>query len=84
MSAVGAESYEWNKDGKNITDTKYNIIGTDKPNLTINEFLADDQGHYVCVVKNSHRSIESMPANLALGKCQCQLYSCIWLHQLFI
>ena len=69
VSANGAEhlSYKWKKDGEDITDPK--CIGTDRPTLTIGEFIRDNQGKYSCVINNSHSSIESEPASLALGKC---------------
>lgn len=63
--AFGAEEYEWKRDDKVITGPKYH--GTNGPILTINGFSAADQGEYSCIVKNSERSLESKPANMALG-----------------
>ena len=71
MSAVGSEhlSYQWRKDEREITCTKYS--GTNGPTLMIKEFSTDDQGEYMCVIKDSHKTISSNSANMALGKYQC-------------
>ena len=63
-------SYNWKKDGEDISDSKY--TGTDTPTLTISEFLPDNQGKYSCIVKNEYDNscIESHKADLALGKGQ--------------
>ena len=68
MSATGADhlSYQWKKDGENITNPK--CFGTDTPMLSITEFVKEDEGEYSCLIKNSQSSIESEKANLALGK----------------
>ena len=65
VSAIGAENYEWKKDGKAITDSK--CSGTDGPILIINEFSTDDQGEYSCVIRNRDGEVESKSANMALG-----------------
>ena len=64
--AFGAEHYEWRKDHEVITGPKYNRM--DGPILTINGFSAANQGKYSCVIKNGQKTIESNPANMALGK----------------
>ena len=67
VSATGAESlsYHWKKDEEDINGDNYD--GVDAPNLTIKEFLPDDQGNYSCVIKNCNRSIQSEKADLAPG-----------------
>ena len=71
ISAVGSGhlSYQWKKDKREITGPK--CSGTNGPTLTINEFSTDDQGEYMCVIKDSHKTISSNSANVALGKYQC-------------
>ena len=68
VSAAGAESvsYHWKKDEEDISGDNYH--GVDAPNLTIKEFLPDDEGKYFCVIKNCNRSIQSEQADLALGR----------------
>ena len=68
VSATGAESlsYHWKKDEEDISSDNYD--GVDTPSLTIKKFLPDDQGKYFCVIKNCNRSIQSEPADLALGR----------------
>ena len=70
MSTGGAEQYEWKKDGEVITGPKYS--GSDGPTLTVNKFSVADQGKYLCVIRNSQQSIESNPANMALGNHKCK------------
>ena len=69
MSATGAENlvYLWKKDGEDLTGHGNRYIGTNAPTLTISEFLLDDQGKYVCIIKNCNSSIESEQAHLTLG-----------------
>lgn len=68
VSAVGAErvSYRWRKDEEDIIDPT-SFTGIDASSLTINQFLPEHQGKYLCVIKHSEGSIESEPADLALG-----------------
>ena len=63
----GYFSYKWLKDGKIIAYS---------PSLTINSFLPEHQGSYVCVVNDSHVSVESNPAQLTLSK------SVLFLHNI--
>ena len=67
VSATGADnlSYRWKKDGIDVYGD--HCQGADTPTLTICEFLADDQGKYMCVIKNCNDSVESEQAELALG-----------------
>ena len=67
VSATGAESlsYHWKRNEEDISGDNYD--GVDTPNLTIKEFLPDDQGKYFCVIKNCKRSIQSEKVDLALG-----------------
>ena len=66
--AVGAErvSYRWRKDEEDIIDPT-SFTGIDASSLTINQFLPDHQGKYLCVIEHSEGSIESKTADLALG-----------------
>ena len=67
VSATGAENlvYQWKKNGQDLTNDRY--IGTNTPTLTISKFLPDDQGRYVCGIKNCNSTIESAQADLELG-----------------
>ena len=67
-SAVGSGnlSYEWIKNGKAIRDS-IKCSGTCGSTLTINAFSTDDQGKYLCVIKNSHKTIKSESAKMELG-----------------
>ena len=69
MSATGAENllYLWKKNREDLTGHGNHYIGTDTSTLTISEFFPDDQGKYVCIIKNCNSSIESEPADLKLG-----------------
>ena len=85
--AVGAESisYRWRKYEEDIIDPTY-FTGIDTSSLTINQFLPEHQGKYLCVIKHSEDSIESEPAELALGNynygCNADL-KCIMLLQIY-
>ena len=81
MFAVGSGhlSYQWKKDKREITGPKYS--GTNGPILTINKFSTDDQGEYMCVVKDSRKIISSNSANMALSKCfVSNKHTCILLN----
>ena len=67
VSATGAENlvYLWKKDGEDVTGDRY--IGANTRSLTIREFLPDDQGKYICVIKNCNSTVESEQADLKLG-----------------
>ena len=69
MTAVGYGplSYEWKKDGKEITHTDY--TGTKSNTLSIGSFSHKHQGSYVCIVSSSQKSAKSDPASLILGMC---------------
>ena len=69
VSAIGAGNlnYKWKKDGKDVTDPGY--AGVDNSTLTIDLFTSAHVGIYTCTVGDSHRSVESDPAQLLdLGK----------------
>ena len=61
VSAIGAGhlDYKWKKDGKDVTDPGY-----DTATLTIISFSSSHVGKYTCTVTDSHRTIESDPAQL--------------------
>jgi hypothetical protein len=67
VSATGAENltYLWKKDGEDVIGDCY--IGTNTPSLTINGFFLDNQGKYMCIIKNCNSTVESEQADLALG-----------------
>ena len=69
MTAVGCGplSYEWKKDGKEITCADY--TGMKSNTLSIASFSRKHQGSYVCIVSSSQKSAKSDPANLILGMC---------------
>ena len=68
VSAVGSGqlSFQWKKDGKDITDPEY--TGVKGPKLTIPSFWHKHQGNYICNIKNTKQSINSSPAKLKLSK----------------
>ena len=70
MSAVGYEplSYEWKKDGKEITSAATELTGVDTNALTITSFSSSQQGSYVCLIHDRHKSTITKPTNLALSK----------------
>ncbi len=74
VSATGAENlvYLWKKDGEDITHNRY--IGTNSSTLTINTFLSDDQGKYMCIIKNCNSTIDSEQADLSLGMFISSVY----------
>ena len=80
VSATGAENlfYTWKKDGTFISRNKYDGINT--ANLTISQFLPDEQGKYSCVIKNCNASIESEQADLALGIFISTVYTEVPFH----
>ena len=67
VSATGAENliYQWKKNGQDLTDDRH--TGSTTPTLMISKFLPDDQGRYVCAIKNCNSTIESEQADLKLG-----------------
>ena len=67
VSAIGSEPlhYKWKKNGEDITDPECTGINT--PTLTIGSFSRYQQGNYFCIVNNSQKTVETEPANLALG-----------------
>ena len=68
VSAVGCGllSYEWKKDEEKITHPEYS--GTNSEKLTITCFTSMRQGSHSCIVADSHKSLKSKSANLALGE----------------
>ena len=69
VSAVGSGqlSYKWKKDGQEISDDAY-CTGTDEASFIITSFSEEQQGHYICAVKNHITSVESSPVKLKLSK----------------
>ena len=69
MSAVGSGqlSYKWKKDGQRISDDA-SCTGTDAASLGIISFSDEQQGQYICTVKNHITSVESSPVKLKLSK----------------
>ena len=65
--AVGAEPlhYKWKKNREDITNPE--CTGTTSLTLTILSFSQAHVGNYSCIISNNQNSIESEPANLALG-----------------
>ena len=59
----GTLSYQWKKNGKNITGRAF-------PRLHIQNAHRNDEGSYSCVVSNEARlSVESAQAKLEVGVC---------------
>ena len=69
VSAVGSGqlSYEWNKDGQEITD-QYYYTGIDTASLTITSFSQTNEGDYMCIVKSDSTTIQSNSAKVELSK----------------
>ena len=77
VMAVGAEPlhYKWKKNREDITDPE--CTRTTSPTLTILSFSQAHEGNYSCIISNKQKSIQSEPANLALGiKISCPRCSC--------
>lgn len=61
----GTLSYNWMKDGEAITDDHpLNFLGFNTSTLGIASFSQENEGSYMCVVKNEFDSLESNAANL--------------------
>ena len=67
MEAIGPDplQYKWKKNGEDIIDPE--CTGTNLSTLTIHSFSHVHDGNYTCTVSNNEQSINSEPANLALG-----------------
>ena len=76
MSAVGCGplSYEWKKDGEEITHPE--CTGTKSDKLTISCFTNMHQGSYACVVKDNYKSLKSESASLALSESSFLTKAC--------
>jgi hypothetical protein len=66
--ATGAKPrrYEWKRNGQNITNPK--CSGVDTSTLSIDYFSPEHEGDYTCIVSDDEESIESLSAELKLGK----------------
>ena len=60
-------SYQWQKDGVNLTDGS-SIRGTTTAKLSITAVQKGDEGGYTCEVTNTAGTVTSKPATLGLGK----------------
>ena len=70
MFAVGYGplSYEWKKDGKEITSAATELTGVDTNALIITSFSSSHQGSYRCLIHDGHKSITTQPTSLELSK----------------
>ena len=70
VSAVGSGSlsYQWKKNGKDITRDQPDFTETDTPNLKISSLKPKHQGSYTCTVSDGQKFVESNPAELKLSK----------------
>ena len=70
VSAVGSGSlsYQWKKNGEDITRDQPDFSGTDTSNLKISSFMPENQGSYTCIVSDGQTFVESNPAELKLSK----------------
>lgn len=58
--------YKWKRNGQDITNPK--CSGVDTPTLSIDEFSSEHEGDYTCIVSDDEDNIESLSAELKLGK----------------
>ena len=63
-------SYQWQKDGVNLTDGG-RITGATTATLTITGEMESDEGGYRCVVTNTAGTATSNTATLTVGKLNC-------------
>lgn len=61
VTANNATSYQWQKDGSDIS-------GGTAATYTLNSATEDDEGDYVCIVKNACSSVTSNSASLTVNK----------------
>ena len=58
--------YKWKRNGQDITNPK--CSGVDTSALSIVHFSPEHEGDYTCVVSDDEENIESISAELKLGK----------------
>ena len=68
VSAIGSGElyYKWKKNGQDITDPNCTEIET--ASLTITSFSEQNQGKYMCEIKNALKTVESHSVKLELSK----------------
>ena len=76
VKATGTEplSYQWQKDGVNLTDGG-RIKGATTAKLSITAVQKSDEGGYTCVVSNTAGTVTSKPATLTLSLGECCIIS---------
>ena len=72
-------SYQWQKDGVNLTDGS-SIRGTTTAKLSITAVQKGDEGGYTCVVTITAGTVTSKPATLGLGKSIIIFPQCTYSH----
>ena len=68
-------SYQWQKDGVNLTDEGSSITGATTATLTITGVMESDEGGYRCVVTNIAGMDTSNTAKLTVGKYQFSFHT---------
>ena len=69
VAATGVSlTYQWQKDGTNITDTADTYNGTTTATLTVLSVELSDAGNYTCVVTGAGGSVNSNTAQLTVGE----------------
>jgi hypothetical protein len=64
VKATGATSYQWKKDGVNVSGSQYS--GGTSATLVISDVVEDDAGLYKCAVTNGDGTTNSDSVNLAV------------------
>ena len=64
-------SYQWQKDGVDLTDGGSSITGATTATLTITDVMESDEGGYRCEVTNTAGTDTSNTAMLTVGKPNC-------------
>lgn len=68
VTASGSSlTYQWKRDGVNLTDQAGKIIGSSTQNITIADVEVSDEGVYTCVVTGGGGSVNSNTATLIVN-----------------
>ena len=70
-TGIAPLSYQWQKDGVDLTDGGSSIIGATTATIAITGIMESDEGCYRCVVINIAGIVTSDTAMLTIGKLNC-------------
>lgn len=65
-TGTGPLYYQWRKDGSDLVDDGFHIVGANLPTLSISNVLAPDAGGYSVVVTNAVSTVTSVVATLTV------------------